>query len=422
MTIDDNSSAKNNHAVELATPGYLDSELLLPEDSAGSRDTPSAVTNRSTREARRKYYRTGLVVVACVAFLAGIQVGVAMEKHTVGSVSSTVINGASTKVTTKERSSAAHVIAGTVYVNASVTYGDISDRGTGVVLTSDGLVVTNNHVIEGAASISVTDLGNQRTYQATVVGYDRIKDIAVLQLQGATNLQVAPLGNSSDIAMGGRVLTVGNAGGLDSTPSLTTGALVSTNQHITATNAAGVFGEALTGLLETSAGVVPGDSGGPVVAKDGKVVGIDVAAATTNVVNLASGGATVSYAIPIRTVKNITRSIVSGTTSPSVHVGPTAMLGVEVTIPTKTNDPAGAASHFAGALVALVEAGSPLSSSGLAPGDTITAVNGVAVTTTASLGGLMSTLRPGESVPVQWIDSSGASHTASVALGSGPPQ
>ena len=112
---------------------------------------------------------------------------------------------------------------GLVDVTSTLGYADATAKGTGIVLTSNGEILTNNHVINGATSVSVTDIGNGKTYKATVVGYDESQDVAVLQLTGASGLTVANTGNSSTVAVGNSVVALGNAGGTGGTPSVATG-------------------------------------------------------------------------------------------------------------------------------------------------------------------------------------------------------
>src|SRR4029077_3051256 len=152
--------------------------------------------------------------------------------------------------------------------------------GTGVVVTPGGEVLTNNHVIDGATSISVTDVGNGQDYKATVVGYDRTSDIAVLQLQGASGLQTASLADSSQLKVGEPVVAVGNAGGAGGAPSAAGGSITSLDQSITASDQGGGNSEQLHGLIEINANIQPGDSGGSLVTSTGAVIGINTAASS----------------------------------------------------------------------------------------------------------------------------------------------
>jgi S1-C subfamily serine protease len=172
---------------------------------------------------------------------------------------------------------AAKVSPGLVDVNTVLGYENARAAGTGIVLTSDGEVLTNHHVIEGATSITVTDIGNGKTYSASVVGYDEAHDIAVLKLKDASGLQTAKTGNSDQVKLGDQVVGVGNAGGTGGTPSYAAGKVTGLNQSITATDQNGQDPENLTNLIQTDANIQAGDSGGPLVNANGEVVGVDVA-------------------------------------------------------------------------------------------------------------------------------------------------
>ena len=177
---------------------------------------------------------------------------------------------------------AAKVSPGLVDVNTVLGYENARAAGTGIVLTSDGEVLTNHHVIEGATSITVTDIGNGKTYSASVVGYDDEHDIAVLKLKDASGLETAKTGNSDQVKLGDQVVGVGNAGGAGGTPSYAAGKVTGLNQSITATDENGQDPENLEDLIQTDANIQAGDSGGPLVNANGEVVGVDVAGSSGN--------------------------------------------------------------------------------------------------------------------------------------------
>ena len=156
-----------------------------------------------------------------------------------------------------------------VDINTNLSYQDEQAAGTGMVLTSNGEVLTNNHVIDGATSISVTDIGNGQTYKANVVGYDRTGDVAVIQLVGASGLQTVPTGQGTS-SVGEGVVGVGNAGGAGGTPSSAGGSVTALGQSITASDSGGGNSENLTGLIETNCDIQPGDSGGALVNSSGQ--------------------------------------------------------------------------------------------------------------------------------------------------------
>jgi S1-C subfamily serine protease len=317
----------------------------------------------------------------------------------------------------------AKVDPGLVDINVTLSYQNEQAAGTGQVLTSNGEVLTNNHVIDGATSITATDIGNGRTYTASVVGYDRSGDLAVIQLHGASGLKTVSIGDSSKVTVGQSIAAVGNAGGVGGTPSVATGTVTTLNQAITASDTGGGNAEQLTGLIEVDANVQPGDSGGPLVDSNGDVVGIDTAASQNYALSAAAGD---GYAIPINQAITIAKQIEAGRSSSVVHIGPTAFLGVEISA---SNAGGGfgnigglgqGGTTATGATVAGVASGSPAEHAGLATGDVITSVGGKTVNSPTDLSADIGAHAPGDSVQVQWTDSSGQQHSAQVTLASGP--
>jgi S1-C subfamily serine protease len=305
---------------------------------------------------------------------------------------------------------AAKIDPAVVDITTTLGYANAEAAGTGLVLTSSGEVLTNNHVISGATSINVTDVGNGRTYRAAVVGYDRSHDIAVLQLSGASGLAVAGIASTA-AAVGDQVVGVGNAGGSGGTPSYAGGSITATDRSINATDSGDGTSEQLTGLLETDARIVAGDSGGPLVNRQGQVVGIDTAASAGFRFSSSAQG----YAIPIAAAVRIADQIASGTGSATVHLGATAMMGVQVqAVPGNSGG--------SGALIAGVVSGGPAEAAGLVAGDVITAVDGHPVSSPDELSATMLTLTPGHTATVTYLDQSGRQATASVQLASGPAQ
>ena len=305
---------------------------------------------------------------------------------------------------------AAKVSPGLVDIDTDLSYQDGEAAGTGIVVTSTGEVLTNNHVITQATEIQVTDVGNGRTYKADVVGYDRTHDVAVLQLQNASDLTTATFGNSSKVSVGDQVVGLGNAGGVGGSPASAGGTVTALDQSITASDSSDGTSEQLAGLIQVNADIEPGDSGGALVNTNGQVIGIDTAA-SAGFSFQTSGGQ--GFAIPINQALSIARQIESGQSTASVHIGTTAFLGVLIN-----------ATNVAGSGATLHSAipGGPAAQVGLTEGDTITAVAGKTVGSPATLTTLIQQYRPGDKVQVEWVDASGRSHQATVTLGSGPAQ
>lgn len=303
-----------------------------------------------------------------------------------------------------------------VDINTTLKYQGEEAAGTGMVLTSNGLVLTNNHVIEEATTITATDIGNGKTYTATVVGYDRTNDVAVISLQGASGLKTVSIGNSSSVATGQGVVCIGNAGGVGGSPSVAGGSVTALDQSITATDAGDGTTETLTNLIETNAHIEPGDSGGPMVTTAGKVVGMDTAASTTGGFSFRSATSSRTeqgYAIPINEAMTLAKKIEAGSGSTIIHIGKTAFLGVEITT---------ASTSTPGAVVARVITGTPASQTSLAPGDVITSFAGTTVTSPNSLSDALLPYHPGTKVAIGWTTTTGAHQTATVTLANGPAQ
>ena len=364
--------------------------------------------------------RTGLVVGASALVVSAAVVAAALS----GLGHSPVVNGSGSTVqsgpsmdrqgggsrvpngsggTTTGTATAAQQI-GVVDITTVLKYQGAKAAGTGMVLTSRGEILTNNHVIYGATSISVQVVTTGKTYPATVVGTAPTKDIAVLQLQNASGLQTADLGDSADLKIGAAVTGVGNAGGVGGTPSAAPGTVTALNQELTASDGNGDNAERLTGMIETDAQIQAGDSGGPLFDSDDRVIGMDTAASASAV------RAPVGFAIPINTATAIADQIEAGQASATIHIGYPGFLGLSITDNLSSS----------GALVQSVLAGGPAANAGISAGDVITDVGGTAVGSSTALRSAMSAHRPGQTVPVTWVDRSGQSHRASVTLATGP--
>jgi S1-C subfamily serine protease len=304
-----------------------------------------------------------------------------------------------------------------VDVVSTLGYQDGTAAGTGLVLTSTGEVLTNNHVIEGATSIKVTDVGNGRTYRAVVVGYDSKDDIAVLQLQHASGLKTVTLGNSSTVKTGDKVVGIGNAGGRSGRPSAAAGTVTALGQTITASDEVSGTTEQLTGVIRTNANIQAGDSGGPLVNSHGQVIGIDTAASSGY--QLQPGRTqTQSFAIAINKAVSIGRQIESGRSSATVHIGATAFIGVELSPGPQGGLPGSQASP--GVTIAGVTSGSPAARAGLQTGDEIVSVGGHKVASSSGIQGALEGYHPGDKISISWLDQAGQTHTAALVLATGP--
>ncbi len=346
----------------------------------------------------------------------------------------------------------AKVKPGLVDIDATLTYQDESAEGTGMILSPTGLVLTNNHVIDGATTVVVTLAGSHATYQARVVGYDNTDDVALLQLSGAPMLTAVSIGNSAQVSLGTPVLALGNAEGRGGvTPAR--GVIDGLNRSIQASDEGSGTTEDLSHMLQTNAGIQQGDSGGVLVNNAGQVIGMITAA------NTGSGriAGTIGFAIPIDSALAIARQIAAGQASATVYIGTPGFLGV-VAAQSNSPDPrqqafdeqqlargdrggrgrrggngaclapgqppfgvpASIAPVGTGTLILGTLCGTAVAGDGLTPGDVIISVDGRAVTTPSSLTEIAARYHPGTVVSVTWEGVNGIRHTTSVKLGPGP--
>lgn len=294
---------------------------------------------------------------------------------------------------------------GVVDIYTVQKYQGAAAAGTGMVLTPNGEVLTNNHVIRGSTSIHVTVAATGASYPARVVGTAPSKDIAVIQLTGASGLSVANLGDSSTVNVHDSVTGVGNAGGVGGTPSAASGTVLGVHKTISASDEGGLNPEKLHNMIITNAPIRSGDSGGPLYNTQDQVIGIDTAASTN--------GPSRGFAIPINTAVSLAGQIEKGIETSSIHIGYPGFLGISL-----ADGVTGGASR--GAPVAAVLPGGAAAKAGLRAGDVITAVNDTAIRSGTQLQKTISSKQPGDKVSVTYVAPGGQQHTVTVTLGTGP--
>jgi len=338
---------------------------------------------------------------------------------------------------------------GLVDITATLKYASETAEGTGMIVSASGLVLTNNHVIDGATEVKVALADNRRqSYPARVVGYDITDDVALLQLTGAPRLAPVSFGDSAQVGIGTPVLALGDAEG-KGTVTPAAGTISGLNRSIQASDEGSGTVENLNNMLQTNAQIQQGDSGGALANNAGQVIGMVTAA---NSAPDGQPGAAMGFAIPINTALYIAHQIISDQPSATVSIGPPGFLGVEVAQSNSANPrqqaadgrhyngnqggrpgglacvadgqepgaPARIAPAGSGALILGVLCGTAAQSRGLAAGDVITSVNGQAVTTPSSLTAITARYHPGDVVFVGWEDTHGSRHTARIVLGDGP--
>jgi S1-C subfamily serine protease len=301
-----------------------------------------------------------------------------------------------------------------IYTEIQGSFGQTGrGAGTGMLVTSSGEVLTNNHVIQGATNIEVSITGLPGTHEATVVGADFEDDVALLQVQGVSGLPTVTLADSSDVVLGQEVVAIGNALGQGGSPSVTEGSVSALDRSITVGDGRG-GSEHLTGLIQMDAPIQPGDSGGPLVDSSARVVGMITAAAQSN---LGQSASSVGFAIPSNDALGIVGQIRSGNETGSIVIGPPGFLGVGA----DDLDPETAArlNVTAGALVLSVRQGAPAESAGITQQSVITAIDGQRVSSADALRTAIYRHDPGEQIRVTWVDE-GGTHSATVRLITSP--
>jgi len=330
-------------------------------------------------------------------------------------------------------------------------------EGTGMVLSSSGLVLTNNHVINGATgtSLTATLVEGGHTYPAQIVGWDQTQDVALLKLVGASGLKTIQVGNSSAVKLGDQVVALGNAGGQGGTPTVTSGSVTNLNRTITASDSGSGTSETLHGMLQTSAPIAPGDSGGPLANQAGQVIGMNTAANTQQ-----NGGAnSQGYSIPINRALALVRQMAGGHSSGSIHIGQPPFIGIAIAssasgaisnspspkaqlrqlkqtathagggvnssgrcLPNELASPVpgSVAPVSSGALVGGVFCNTPAGAAGMVGGDVIVSVDGHTVNSATSLHSVIGTYHPGNTVSVTWVEPNGHKRTGSLTLAAGP--
>ncbi|MGB9804782.1 trypsin-like peptidase domain-containing protein [Desulfofundulus sp.] len=270
--------------------------------------------------------------------------------------------------------------------------------GSGFIISKDGYILTNEHVIDGAEKITVTIQGQSKPLPAKIVGADYDLDLAVLKVNAGKSLPSLALGNSDNMRVGDWVIAIGNPYGLDHT--VTVGVISAKGRPVNIGN------RHYKNLLQTDASINPGNSGGPLLSLDGRVIGINTAVAEQ-----AQG---IGFAIPTSTVQQVLNQLMKGETV--AH----PWLGVQTTSITEQLADELGLNSTEGALVVGVVPGSPAANAGLEQGDVIVKFGDQAVNSPSSLADIVATSRVGQRV-VLTIYRNGQPRYVSIIIGQEPP-
>ncbi len=417
-------------------PGYEQGPWSQPPGGAGNWGLPTDIIGYGPEPPRRRGPRA-LVYVAVAAVAAAVGAGtvVALNQNSQnpGSVSSQQIPspnrnaaGHANTTTINEQSVANKVEPGVVDINSQLKYQNGAAAGTGMVLSSNGLVLTNNHVVDGSTSLHATLVSSGKTYTAQVLGVDPVDDVALVKLVGASGLKTVSVGDSAKVSLGTGVVAIGNAGGAGGKPTVTSGTITALNRTITASDSgSGANSETLHGMLQTNAPIAAGDSGGPLANAAGQVVGMDTAA---NSQSLGGAGTDMGFAIPINRALDIARQIAGGKAGGHILLGQSGFMGIGVDSVSDAQQclaQSGVGVNYqvpakSGALVCSVYPGTPAAKAGLAAGDVITSVNGQAVSSANGLTTIMRKYKPGSTISIGYVTANTRSHTSSLTLIAGP--
>jgi putative serine protease PepD len=272
------------------------------------------------------------------------------------------------------------------------------DQGTGMIITSNGEVVTNNHVIAGATTITVTLYGSLKALPATLVDTDPTNDVALLQINNQSNLPTVTYGNSDNVQVGDGVVAIGNALGLSAgTPTVTQGIISAKGRSVQASDSSGNSTENLTNMFQTDAAINPGNSGGPLVDSSGRVIGMNTAVASS--ADGTSQAQNIGFAIPSNKIGKLLPALRSKSINSQQPSG-TAFLGVSLETLTSQLRSEYNFKPTQGAVVLQVQSGSPADTAGMQQGDVITAFQGKAVTSADQLATAIQADKPGQTVKI----------------------
>lgn len=286
----------------------------------------------------------------------------------------------------------------------------LEGAGTGVIVSADGYVLTNRHVIQNAKSLEIINSEGDRYEDVTLIGSDPLNDLAILKIKNAKDLPVAELGDSGTVRVGQRVIAIGNSLGQYQN-TVTNGIISGLGRPVTAaTDELGMNVESLTDLLQTDAAINPGNSGGPLINMAGQVIGINTA--------IVSDAQSVGFAIPINAARGIIRGVLASGTIQKAYLGVQFVaITPDIRAELGLSEKNGALVRTGSDTQSAVISGGPADKAGIREGDIITKVNDRVVGEQGGLGSLIAEFIPGEKVKLTIIRD-GRAQEISLTLGS----
>lgn len=277
--------------------------------------------------------------------------------------------------------------------------------GTGIIVSKDGYIMTNNHVIDGAVSVAVVDNNGDQYDNVSVIGRDPLNDIAFLKIKSNTEFTPVTLGSSSTVRIGQQVVAIGNALGQYSN-SVTSGIISGMGRPVTASNSDG-SAESLTDLIQTDASINSGNSGGPLVNTAGQVIGINTA-----IIEDANG---IGFSIPINSTKGVLAGVLETGKVQRAYLG-INYLTVTPAVAKQYNLSVKQGAYVYAQNGIPVSVNGPAANSGLKQGDVITKINDEAVGAAGGLSSIIGQYRPGDKVSVSYLQN-GQEKTTIIILG-----
>jgi len=377
----------------------------------GKRNTRSAKTASYTVVSRSPVSRMGkyvtvVVLVVAGCFAAGIGGGLIGSKlantnslsHTTASDGNAIVSQSEADIANVASKVGPSVVAINTQGQTQSFYGTQTEEGagSGIVISSDGYILTNKHVIANSTQVSVTTSDGTEYDNVTVVGTDPLNDLAFLKIKGASGLKPATFGDSSTVKIGQNVVAIGNALGQYQN-TVTSGIISGTGRSVTASegdSSSDSSTETLTDLIQTDAAINPGNSGGPLVNLSGQVVGMDTA--------VAEDAQSIGFAIPINSTKGIIKTLLATGKVTKAYLGVnyvaiTPALAKQYSLPVKQG--AYVVSDSGSAIVS----GSPADKAGIKDKDIITKVGSQTVGPDGSVSSLLSQYTVNDTVPLTII-------------------